>query len=130
MAVERRNPLPVGRYWIDVVQSKQEAFDAWLTANRGKVGIRVSEGKADSDPPHTWILFDVKTPVTWNTQFGYPTIAEGEQSQEDTASRPPPEPSFDWGIFTGVAAAGLAPLALFLGGLWLLSKTENSRRRR
>ena len=125
--LERRNPLPKGVYWVDVQQKDQAAFDAWLSANTGRVGVRVSEGK-NSDPPLTWVLFEVREPAPWNTQFGYPTIAQGETSQEDTVSRPPPEPAFDWGIFSGVAAAGLVPLALFLGGLWLLGEVERNKR--
>jgi hypothetical protein len=92
-AIERRNPLPVGKYWVDVFEKDQAAFRAWLTANRGSVQAQTTESfpANEGGPARDWYLFSVTAPVTWNGP-GFPTIAgPGVQTSADTAERPQPE---------------------------------------
>lgn len=81
MAIERRNPLPAGRYWVDVPASKLPAFQSWLTAHSGEVITRQTE----ESPETAWYLFDVKAPVPWEGP-GFPTIAGDVQGKDDTAN--------------------------------------------
>lgn len=42
MALERSNPLPPGRYWVDVSPADKPAFDGWLAANRGALAVEIA----------------------------------------------------------------------------------------
>lgn len=92
--LERRNPLPVGSYWIDVFGSKIPAFDAWRTAfSPTGVKTRVTESfpATDTQPARNWYKFDVTDiPPPWDAvTFGFPTIADASiQSSADTVQRP------------------------------------------
>jgi len=115
MAVERRNPLPVGRYWVDILDPPKSTtshillFDAWLAGNRDKVALRRKEERGTtlwsldySGVRDNWYLFDVLEPVEWprDRGFGFPTIAQSPtapkapkvETSADTVQRPP-EPS-------------------------------------
>lgn len=95
MAQERRNPLPIGRYWVYVPEDKLEFWQAWLAAHPS-VQSRAAEALMElvdrswiwSLTPAAllpgdqgvlqrtagyWILFDVTSPVPWNGP-GFPTI--------------------------------------------------------
>ncbi len=92
MAVERRNPLPAGVYWIDVFGANREKFAAWTRANK----VHVSKTESfDSTPPRDWLKFEVTTPVPWDAKtFGFPTIIEPGSTvntSDDTVQKPPPE---------------------------------------
>ena len=67
MAIERRNPLPPGRYWVDVFdrigtagafkgQNEQQAFRNWLRAFAATVKVEVTETH-DTDPPRDFYVF-------------------------------------------------------------------------
>ena len=79
MAVIRTNPLPVGVYWQDIFPGKDEpAWSAWLTKNKGKVLVRKTTAHENppspGEPRGSWVLFEVKEPVTWEGP-GFPTVA-------------------------------------------------------
>lgn len=95
MVMERRNPIPTGWYWIDLLTPFQrDTWSDWLKANNTgpddvKVQVRKSEG--------TWKLFQVKEPVPrWpvEAKLGFPTLAPYEEKTDrgDTVQRPDPEP--------------------------------------
>lgn len=93
-AIERRNPLPVGKYWVDVFRKDLSAFEAWGRKNSVKLKVRTIEHFPNDDDALTrdWILFDVLAPVPWEGP-GLPTIADASvTSSSDTADRPPPTP--------------------------------------
>lgn len=97
MALERRNPLPTGHYWIDVFGPKVTAMLEWLGTHRGKVvvlkttTIPAGNGYVEGQ----WLLFRVDEPVPWDAvALGYPTIASATTQKEDTVQRPDPEPLF------------------------------------
>lgn len=93
-AIERANPLPVGKYWVDVFDPQEAAFQAWLRKNKASVVVRSTETFEPSGdyPGRAWRLFEVSSPVTWEGP-GFPTIAgPSVKTSADTADRPPPEP--------------------------------------
>jgi hypothetical protein len=117
-AVERANPLPAGRYWVDVFAPDAEAFGAWLSANRATVRIRTTE-HYDSTPPRDWYLFEVTAPTSWQGP-GLPTIAASNvTSSSDTAVRPDPVPSLATQVEQQVesASSALGPFAKGLVGV-------------
>lgn len=105
MALERRNPLPPGVYWVDIIRDKRAPlFVQWLKDNSDIVKVRKTVddlgdawlAAAGGSPPPVWFLFEVLPgrPLIWHApQWGFPNIAEkGTQTDKsDTVSRPEPE---------------------------------------
>ncbi len=90
--VERQNPLPAGRYWVDVFQPDADTFGAWLSSNKATVTVRATE-HYDTTPPGDWYLFEVTVPTPWHGP-GFPTVADSSvTSAGDTVQRPDPVPS-------------------------------------
>ena len=88
--LERRNPLPAGRYWKDIFEADAEAFGEWLKDNHETVKVRTTE-HIDGDPPRDWLLFEVTAPTMWDGP-GYPDIATANvHTSADTVQRPDPE---------------------------------------
>lgn len=89
MALERRNPLPAGIYWIDVANVKAKDLHRWRTAN--KATVRVIKTREDQDLGFTWLLFEVSTPTPWADArvFGFPNIAEKGKDTEFVAAFSP-----------------------------------------
>ena len=94
MALERRNPLPAGTYWLDVFGANREKLAAWRREHAASVRVVASES-FESDPPRDWVKFVVSVPVAWDAKtFGFPTIIPTGvkvDSSGDTVQRPPPE---------------------------------------
>lgn len=110
--LEKRDPLPLGRYWLDVYDF--DTWNEWLAAH-GKplivpdLGINVPQSvivdkttdipadEANGYPEGSWVLFRVVDhPTPWGNdmakKLGWPDIAGPEiQGIEDTVQRPPPE---------------------------------------
>jgi hypothetical protein len=108
--LERRNPLPVGRYWLDVFGPNIATFTAWTRANptvkvvsseffsevTGLVGQEFDVGPFNlPDAPQTavptepttvapkrqWTLFDVDAPTAFDSiTFGAPTVVKQSAS--------------------------------------------------
>jgi hypothetical protein len=127
MAQERRNPLPIGQYWVDVFAKDEEAFNAWLFRHKDAVSVLRSESHPETDPPWNWMLFDVTSPVRWDGP-GFPTISKGETGSSDTAQRPEAPLPIDEQLENAVESAsaslnaGLTIAGLGLAGfvLWKL----------
>jgi len=93
--VERRQPLPPGRYWITVTNSpsapeRTAHFLQWAEANAQTVILDKREpvgGNVDG----LFVIFTVLIKTTWDAlQFGYPNVAGPEiQTSDDTVQRPP-----------------------------------------
>lgn len=141
-AVERRNPLPPGIYWVDVIgtvsafgvpdNSELDKFRDWSRRNASKLHIiRTVSTAAEFDfgfvePAHDWYLFQVKAPVTWEGP-GLPTVATESTEKDDTVQRPPPaDPGFELPDVTGKITTGaLTGFGTVFGlavGTWLLTK--------
>lgn len=143
MALQRQNPLPVGRYWVDVTEKDFSKFEEWLKTNTASLQVITTEekerrpvtpgetgpiGYSQYWPATRWYLFDVKAPVNWEGP-GFPTIAgEGVTSSEDTVDRPPPMTPGD--VLEEVLPKGinLGPIVLVAGlfGLAYLIKQVKS----
>ena len=101
MALERRNPVPPGRYWVDVFdqvsthpathgQNTQTAFRDWLRRNAATVQSESTQS-FDTEPPRDFYIFRVLAPTLWEGP-GFPEVAPASvQSSADTAQRPDPE---------------------------------------
>ena len=98
MTVERRSPLPPGRYWLDVTgKARIEDFEGYLsTTARSAIAV---ERREDTDVPtpqitrvekQRWYLFRVLKPARWfGGNFGFPTIAHPDvRTRADTATVP------------------------------------------
>lgn len=90
MTVERNtNPLPDGRYWVELSDPARAKFDAWRADNKDGVKIETTESDEEASPPWSFYIFNVKNrvpvpggtvsmniPVVWDAKsFGFPTIA-------------------------------------------------------
>lgn len=126
-ALERRNPLPPGRYWIDLFEKDSPAWLAWRARNNVK--IEVTE-HFSSDPVRDFIIFRVDAPVPWEGP-GFPTIAPASvQSSSDTLDRPPPEKDpldklTDFVTSPAVKVAG-SLLGIVVGGALIVYIISNS----
>lgn len=129
-AVERRNPLPPGRYWIDVFGADIEPFDMWLKGN-GAIGFvdvlstEFFDGQPavppflDARPARNWILFRVNAHTPFNQiEFGFPTIAGNDiNTSSDTAQRPDPEEGPNLArilLLSGVTILGFLAISTYL----------------
>lgn len=91
MTVERRNPLPAGRYWIDI--SKEPVplgtWQGFLSAFHGFVHVDTTE----EDDAFAFSIFTTSKALVWPDGIGYPTIAGPNiKSRDDTVQAPDPEP--------------------------------------
>lgn len=100
MALEKADPLPVGRYWIDlfgppvgkVALDGRAFFETWREKFSDRVRVRVSES-FDSDPPRDFRIFEVIDPAPWGdimaSKLGFPTVAPPDiQTSDDTVQKP------------------------------------------
>lgn len=142
MTLERKNPLPQNRYWVDVPEANLPAFQEWLAERPTQIHVE-STDQALADL--TWYLFEVKQPVPWFGP-GTPTIAEPwVHSRADTVQHPPPEMDpldklYEWqkGLLATVPTAGKVAIygGLALGAgylifrLFLASRVAAKRKRR
>jgi hypothetical protein len=104
MTLERKNPLPIGRYWVDVPDADLSKFQQWIAERPSQVHVgstkRIETDNSgwqmwwpDAEQAVTWYLFTVLSPVPWFGP-GYPTIADANiQTADDTVQKPPPQPS-------------------------------------
>jgi hypothetical protein len=125
VTVETRNPLPAGRYWIDVSNEPVPlgTWQGFVSAFKDFVHI---ESTVD-DGVHSWFLFTTSKPLVWPEGIGFPTVAGPEiRSRADTVQRPDPVPDFldslpsardiasGIGNAVTIGAAGLAVLIFFM----------------
>jgi len=97
-ALERKTPLPPGRYWIDVFGDLRAPFHAWAKGHYPDVVVTTVQSfeKAPIRDDHVgnkardFVIFEVKKPVPWHAPtFGFPTIATKDvQSEQDTGDTP------------------------------------------
>jgi len=109
----RKQPLPVGRYWITIISipggaSKLDAFNGWIGSNPTRVLLERAEAPAElTDNNGGFFIFRVLKPITFDQkQFGFPNDAGPEiQHASDTIQRPPVPKVTD--ILDDVVPAGL-----------------------
>lgn len=114
MAVERRDPLPVGLYWVDVPRTKWLRFSDWAR----HWGVIIRKTREDPDmlvtPENVWALFEVTNPSTRWVGIGLPTIASASTEPGDTRSRPDPASPLDYLPAFGSSAIGVLLLLMLL----------------
>lgn len=124
MALQKQDPLPPGRYWIDVFGDEHRVlFEAWVTLH--DVHVETSEERAgDDNTPRSWFfLFTTTTEVPWRMApvLGWPTIADpGVQSSDDTSTAPEAKQAVQDEAWSSFATAGLGGIGIALLLLWLL----------
>lgn len=130
MTIERADPLPQGRYWIDVIASddtareaKELVFEVW--AQTHDVGVvasaSIKEGALlNDDDVGTRFVFTVTNDATpqppASLQAGFPSKADGlsiEETFEQEARPDPPDPPGLDDLVTGAKVVG-GLLALYL----------------
>ena len=75
MPLERRNPLPAGRYWLFLDQAAAPLFDDWKASHRD--AVKLARTSFDADTGYSWYVFSVSKPVPWQPEsFGWPNIAD------------------------------------------------------
>jgi hypothetical protein len=84
MALERRNPLPAGRYWIDIAPNLQARWAAWAVVNQPFV-----ETTSTASSGWTWVLFHTSAALPWAKELGFPTIAPPDVHTEQQAKAYP-----------------------------------------
>jgi hypothetical protein len=121
--LERRSPLPVGRYWVDIPASKTAEFAGYLAGN-DRVRVEVTEGGGDGG---TFFVFRVLAPVPWfAANFGFPNTAGPEiKSRADTVQAPDlpldGTDAIDAALHSGGALGGLIMTAGLLAGVVYLA---------
>lgn len=111
--MERRDPVPVGRYWVYIDESEVSRWQAWVASSASQVQVLVTEAqqKVSSWIPAVfvtrwdldivqstvgyWVLFDVLSPVKW-VGFGYPTRVIDPKVKSATDVSTAPEPDAEW----------------------------------
>ena len=93
--LERRSPLPPGRYWITVTSSdsapdRMTHFLQWTASNAQTVIVDKTE-PLGGGVNGLFCIFTVLQPTAWDArQFGFPNVAGPEiQTSDDTVQRPP-----------------------------------------
>lgn len=86
MPLERSNPLPPARYWVNVPPESTADFDQWLQANAANLHV---DSTSALDGGWNWVLFTATAPVPWNGP-GLPDIADASvRTYADTITSPP-----------------------------------------
>ena len=98
-ALERRNPLPAGKYWIDIFEPKRAVWQNWVNKAGASIHILSTESfeAIGGYPARDWLLFETSQPLMWDiaVDIGWPTIAGPQvHTSDDTVDKPKPEPLF------------------------------------
>ena len=125
MALERRDPIPLGTYWIDVVKD-HSGFLAWLKKNANTV--KVLKHRDDEKDFRWWFLFEVLSPTKrWplSVRIGAPTIAPqgAKTTKAKTAQRPKAKGVADyWGDKLPEIATTPMGMIAILGLIWAFNR--------
>lgn len=105
MALERRRPLPAGRYWLDVTPLHKSQWELWRNAMADVDSVKVEHTEhieavsgipgVPNAPAHDFVIFSLSNAnVAWEgAGLPSPTIAPATvTTSADTVDRPPPEP--------------------------------------
>lgn len=107
MTIQRADPIPPGRYWIDALGTTAlQQFDKWRDDHKATVTVEKLEAGKATDDPMEWgahpgvdsgfYIFQVLNPTPrWpnvSKGLGLPNVAPASvQQKSDTIQRPPPE---------------------------------------
>lgn len=143
MAVERRDPVPPGRYWIFLKKEEMSVWADWTKLHSGAVKVVASEtqfvtpegfiwaatptGDIIKDAHGEWVLFDVVAPVPW-VGFGFPTIVTDPTIRSSTDVITAPAPEADKYVVEEITKA-LQTLIFWGGAIYLGGKLLSRKRR-
>lgn len=141
LGLERKNPLPVGRYWVFRIGPDQiVAFDAWIAKHRKAKNLRVVSSELDQSGPvaqmTAFIVFEVLTPdaVLWEGP-GLPDRSPAHVTSSDDVIQAPkvlePEDQIaqtarDAAAVVTRGAENLPTLMFIAGILYLLMQQRSS----
>lgn len=127
MTIERRRPLPEGRYWIDITAEDRPKWDTWVEGMKAIPSVTIEkvqhieatdsqwnpfgEGTAPAAPERDFAIFRLSAPnIAWEAAgLKSPNIAGTDvQGAEDVSQAPPPEPSATEQISTAIGGLGTA----------------------
>lgn len=103
MTLQRANPLPPGRYWMNLLGDQSQEFTSGVKglneSHPDLVRVLVTShheanATGNNEPAYDWVLFSVGgNGAVWDHNLiGTPNIAGPEVTQEsDTVQRPAPE---------------------------------------
>lgn len=93
--IQRQNPVPPGRYWIDIPMEKFAQWDELVEKNKGAIQIDHHETtfrSVDDDPLKgidEWFIIYLTAPVSWPKGIVPPNTApDWVQKREDVYQRP------------------------------------------
>jgi hypothetical protein len=142
LGLERRNPLPKGRYWVFRVGARQIVdFDDWLRRNRPLVRLVATDldpGERGDVPQNSFNVFEVLRDgeVTWEGP-GLPDRSPPHVTSRQDVERAPVILDAPERVRQGIEDAANAvkrgaetiPLLLFLAGVaYLLTQKERGSR--
>jgi len=131
LGLERRNPLPKGRYWVFRMGPDIGRFDAWLRAWTLPKFLRVvsTELDIDADPITEFVVFEVLVDgvVMWQGP-GLPDRSPPHvTSAQDVIQAPTVDTGLDQLRKAFTASGEAIPTLLFLAGaIYLLTKGGKS----
>lgn len=136
--IERRRPLPAGRYWIDVFPKNKPRWEAYVAvmAQLGALGVEVTEHVPgiDGAPDHDFVIFQTDRELVWpDSEMGFaPNVATSEvHSSDDTVQKPPPsDPIGDVQQLGKELVRGIVTAGVVAGGLLVVVSLLSLRRRR
>ncbi len=92
MTIERRDPIPAGRYWVDLVGKEAGiSFDIWRRMYPS-ISVEETEGDTTVDPFQAFVIFTLSKPTErWSKTpgLGYPNTAGPEIHSKADAYRVP-----------------------------------------
>lgn len=128
LGLERKNPLPKGRYWVFRMGEDIGAFDAWLRAWTIPKFLRVvsTELDVDADPVTEFVVFEVlqDNVVVW---VG-PGLPDRSPPNVTSAKDVIQAPDIDSGLeqLSKALEQDSVPLLIFAAGvLYLLTKGKS-----
>lgn len=116
MTIERERPLPAGRYWVDVFESKRIQWEEWrdLFVREGKVFVEHTEDFPSNEggEARQFVIFRTTVPLVWPDDtmlIGVNVATPDIQSSDDTVSKPVIEtPLSSLSSLTDVAKTAIA----------------------
>ena len=124
MAIERRSPIPVGRYWVDCQGNPAiTQFDIWRRSY-STVVVEETEGDTTGDNPEQFVIFHLTAPtMRWEQMaggIGFPTVAPASVQSKADAMKVPTTP----GIFDSLESMlnDSSTLLLVVAAVFLLTR--------
>lgn len=134
MPMVRKNPMPAGRYWIDITAASRDIWDLFVKKNADIITI-------EKDEPDTWlpgfksvwfVVFTLKDKTIWPRGVGFPdTMETWQKERTDVHQRGPiPTPGDVWDDITHTAAEKAQEVltgAAILAAIWWFSQRKDRR---